>query len=187
MTHQRTGWGHREPTKLLKLLHFDDIEMSFHLGNTTPNAAVMKWVFLLRVTLATKGTAEIKNAQIAPRSRLPLSLEPKVPSWSHGITTYRNVKNSPTLDASFIPSDALFLRGAGKRESRAWGRKRKGERRIGDGKWQYNMIWFVGQNGFSVPIFRERGDGDRERGRARTTEVGGGGGRSVNSRAVEFI
>lgn len=40
----------------------------------------MKWVFLLRVTLATKGTAEIKNAQIAPRSRLPLSLEPKVPS-----------------------------------------------------------------------------------------------------------
>lgn len=45
----------------------------------------------------------------------------------------------------------------------------------------------MGQNGFSVPIFRERGDGDRERGRARTTEVGGGGGRSVNSRAVEFI
>ena len=132
MTHQRTGWGHCELTELLKLFHFDDIEMSFHLGNTTPNAALMKWVFLLRVTLATKGTAEIKNAQIALRSRLPLAFEPKVSSWSDGITTYRNVKNSPTLDVSFIPSDALFLRGAGKKESQAWGRKRKVVRRRGE-------------------------------------------------------
>lgn len=34
---------------------------------------------------------------------------------------------------------------------------------------------------------REREKGETGRGSARTTEVGGGGGRSVNTRAVEFI
>lgn len=40
-----------------------------------------------------------------------------------------------------------------------WGGCRGREWQSGDGKWQYNVIWFVVQNGFSVPIFWDRGDG----------------------------
>lgn len=88
---------------------------------------------------------------------------------------------------SFNTSDALFWEGQGERGR---GRKRGRDRRMiewggcrgrewqsGDGKWQYNMIWFVAQNGFSVPIFWERGDGERGeggRGRQRWVEEVGG-------------
>lgn len=58
-----------------------------------------------------------------------------------------------------------------------WGGCRRRERQSGDGKWQYNMIWFVVQNGFTVPIFLERGDGEWWEGGQRrqrwVDEVGG--------------
>lgn len=85
---------------------------------------------------------------------------------------------------SFIASDALFWKGQGvwvqkrkeKREGDGkmieWGGCGGRERQSGDGKWQYNMIWFVGQNGFSVPIFWKRGDG-KQKGGVRNMEVGG--------------
>lgn len=53
--------------------------------------------------------------------------------------------------------------GGGKEKERLmeWGGCKGRERQSGDGKWQYNMIWFVVRNGFSASIFREKGDGAR--------------------------
>lgn len=68
-------------------------------------------------------------------------------------------------------------RGEEKERLMEWGGCKGRERQSGDGKWQYNMIWFVVLNGFSESFFRERGDGARReagRGTQRWAEEVGG-------------
>lgn len=54
-----------------------------------------------------------------------------------------------------------YRQGEGRERLMEWGGCKGRERQSGDGKWQYNMIWFVVRNGFSASIFREKGDGAR--------------------------
>lgn len=144
--------------------------------STISNAAVIKWAFLLHMALATKRPRRwemLKLNREAPGR--PVSFEPNVSSWADRITP-EEWKNSPALDLHLSSHQIPFSLGGREREEApgrrkekgrdrrviAWGGRRGRERQRGDGKWQYNMIWFVGQNGFSLPIFWERGDEDGE-------------------------
>lgn len=89
-------------------------------------------------------------------------------SWNYKLVMGKLPTHGPP---AFITPCVLFWEGQGDRgRSRRgeekerlmeWGGCKGRERQSGDGKWQYNMIWFVVRNGFSMSIFRERGDGAR--------------------------
>lgn len=161
--------GHCEPSRLVKLFHFDDIKMSFY--------SAKDWAQQYQMLRLLNG---LPSCTCLPQQKVRQRWEMFKSDWESTCVFWAQcpqliwwdyTSRMERFPTPWLTSDVLFWErqregkselqvgeGKGGRDRRMieWGRCRRKERQSGDGKWQYNMIWFVEQNGFSVPIFSER-------------------------------